>query len=338
MKSIISFLTFIVEGIARAVVFLLSTLGLWIPALFCALFFLVCAISGTSFAEVNGIFFVGLTLSALLSVGISVAQVLKKKEQKRLGRSADKPKKLKTAKKSEKAEANDFITPNIIGANGYPQQGYPQQGYPQQGYPQQGYPQQNYPQGYPPQGYPQGYPPQDYSQNYPQGYSQQGYPQNYPQGYPQQGYPQNYPQGYPQQGYPQQNYPLQNSPLQNYPQSPYNGYSGAQAAQNGNGFASYSGGEKADGGSESAYEQAKKSMNREFFGYDSPGKKDETPSYNDLKPKENAFGSFSEKPLGVFRTRTDPDVVIYEYADRIEYYRKNAMGGLDYVRSETKYN
>ncbi|MGN1093551.1 MAG: proline-rich domain-containing protein [Candidatus Neoclostridium sp.] len=326
MKSIISFLTFIVEGIARAVVFLLSTLGLWIPALFCALFFLVCAISGTSFSEVSGIFFVGLTLSALLSLGISVAQVLKKKEQKRLGRSADKPKKLKSANKNEKAEANDFITPNIIGANGYPQQGY-----------SQGYPQQSYPQGYPPQdysqNYPQGYPPQGYPQNYPQGNLQQGYPQNYPQGYPQQGYPQNYPQGYPQQGYPQQNYPRQN-----YTQSPYNDYSGAQAAQNGNGFASYSGGEKTDGGSGSAYEQAKKSMNREFFGYDSPGKKDETPSYNDLKPKENAFGSFNEKPLGVFRTRTDPDVVIYEYADRIEYYRKNAMGGLDYVRSETKYN
>ena len=317
MKSIISFLTFIVEGIARAVVFLLSTLGLWIPALFCALFFLVCAISGTSFAEVNGIFFVGLTLSALLSVGISVAQVLKKKEQKRLGRSADKPKKLKTAKKSEKAEANDFITPNIIGANGYPQ-GYPQQGYPQ--------------------GYPQNYPPQDYpQQGYPQNYPQQGYPQpGYPQNYPQQGYPQNYPQSNSQQGYPQ-NYPQSNH-QQGYPQSPYNGYTGAQSAQNANGFASYSGGEKTDGGSESAYEQAKKSMNREFFGYDSPGKKDETPSYNDLKPKENAFGSFNEKPLGVFRTRTDPDVVIYEYGDRIEYYRKNAMGGLDYVRSETKYN
>ena len=317
MKSIISFLTFIVEGIARAVVFLLSTLGLWIPALFCALFFLVCAISGTSFAEVNGIFFVGLTLSALLSVGISVAKVLKKKEQKRLGRSADKPKKLKTAKKSEKAEANDFITPNIIGANGYPQ-GYPQQGYPQ--------------------GYPQNYPPQDYpQQGYPQNYPQQGYPQpGYPQNYPQQGYPQNYPQSNSQQGYPQ-NYPQSNH-QQGYPQSPYNGYTGAQSAQNANGFASYSGGEKTDGGSESAYEQAKKSMNREFFGYDSPGKKDETPSYNDLKPKENAFGSFNEKPLGVFRTRTDPDVVIYEYGDRIEYYRKNAMGGLDYVRSETKYN
>ena len=53
MKSIISFLTFIVEGIARAVVFLLSTLGLWIPALFCALFFLVCAISGNVFAYIG---------------------------------------------------------------------------------------------------------------------------------------------------------------------------------------------------------------------------------------------------------------------------------------------
>ena len=80
MKSIISFLTFIVEGIARAAV---STLGLWIPALFCVLFFLVCAITGTPFSEVMGVFFVGLTLSMLLSIGISVAQVLKKKDKKR---------------------------------------------------------------------------------------------------------------------------------------------------------------------------------------------------------------------------------------------------------------
>ena len=49
MKSIISFLTFIVEGIARAAVFLLSKLGLWIPAHFCMLFLLVFAINGTTF-------------------------------------------------------------------------------------------------------------------------------------------------------------------------------------------------------------------------------------------------------------------------------------------------
>ena len=77
-------------------------------------------------------------------------------------------------------------------------------------------------------------------------------------------------------------------------------------------------------------------MNREFFGYDSPGKKDDVPSYNDLKPKESAFDNFSEQPLGVFRPRSDPRVIIYEYSDRYEYFYKNDRGGLDYMRSETK--
>lgn len=322
MKSIISFLTFIVEGIARAVVFLLSTLGLWIPALFCALFFLVCAITVTPFADVAGIFYVGLTLSMLLSIGISVAQVLKKKDIKRLSRSADKPKKLKKKKGEEQqAPQSDFAQPNMI----YPNDGYQPQ---QPGYPQPGYP---YPQpGYPAQPY--GYRP-PYQPQYPQqGYPQPGYQPPYQ---PQQPYqPPTYPAQptYPQQPYqPQQNYQPQQpySQPQSYPQQQNDMQGG------GNNFASYQSDEnKQDSGS--AYEQAKKSMNREFFGYDSPGKKDDTPSYNDLKPKESAFNTFNEQPLGVYRTRVDPDVVIYEYADRIEYYRRNDRGGLDYVRTQSK--
>ncbi|MDD7157807.1 MAG: hypothetical protein PUH99_02265 [Firmicutes bacterium] len=323
MKSIISFLTFIVEGIARAVVFLLSTLGLWIPALFCALFFLVCAITVTPFADVAGIFYVGLALSMLLSIGISVAQVLKKKDIKRLSRSADKPKKLKKKKGEEQqAPQSDFAQPNMI----YPNDGYqPQPGYPQPGYPYQ--PQPGY--SYQPYGYQTQYP-----------YPQPGYQPPYQ---PQQPYPAQ--PTYPQQPYqPQQNYQPQqpySQPQQNYqPQQPYSQPQSYPQRQNdmqggGNNFASYQNDEnKQDSGS--AYEQAKKSMNREFFGYDSPGKKDDTPSYNDLKPKESAFNTFNEQPLGVYRTRVDPDVVIYEYADRIEYYRRNDRGGLDYVRTQSK--
>lgn len=324
MKSIISFLTFIVEGIARAVVFLLSTLGLWIPALFCALFFLVCAITVTPFADVAGIFYVGLALSMLLSIGISVAQVLKKKDIKRLSRSADKPKKLKKKKGEEQqAPQSDFAQPNMI----YPNDGYqPQPGYPQPGYPYQ--PQPGY--SYQPYGYQTQYP----------SYPQPGYQPPYQ---PQQPYPAQ--PTYPQQPYqPQQNYQPQqpySQPQQNYqPQQPYSQPQSYPQRQNdmqggGNNFASYQSDEnKQDSGS--AYEQAKKSMNREFFGYDSPGKKDDTPSYNDLKPKESAFNTFNEQPLGVYRTRVDPDVVIYEYADRIEYYRRNDRGGLDYVRTQSK--
>ena len=99
MRSIISFITFIVEGLAKAVVFLMSTLGLWIPALFCLLFLIVCAVTQTAFAEVAGIFYVGLALSCLVSLAIMVYQVLRSREKKHLEKNGSAPKSLKKEKK-----------------------------------------------------------------------------------------------------------------------------------------------------------------------------------------------------------------------------------------------
>ena len=150
MKAIISFLTFIVEGIARAVVFLLSTLGLWIPALFCLLFVIICAVTQTAFAEVAGIFFVGLALSVVLALSITVARVLRKREKKHLEKNGMAPRSLKRKKDKNKSKSDNqpqsqFISPNIVQPNvpsGYApvmQQGYYPYGYYGGGYSQQPY-------------------------------------------------------------------------------------------------------------------------------------------------------------------------------------------------------
>ena len=290
MKAIISFLTFIVEGIARAVVFLLSTLGLWIPALFCLLFVIICAVTQTAFAEVAGIFFVGLALSVVLALSITVARVLRKREKKHLEKNGMAPRSLKRKKDKNKSKSDNppqsqFISPNIVQPNvpsGYApvmQQGYYPYGYYGGGYSQQPY-------GAPPA---PGYNAQPGYNNAPGYNAQPGY--NNASGY-------NAPSGY------------------NNAQPGYNGYHSDAGADNGGGRET----------GESMFEQAKRSMRAEFAGYNPPSPQ------QDVTPSDDA----REKPLGIFRTRSDPSILIYEYADRLDFWRRTDGGGLEYVRTETK--
>ena len=296
MKAIISFLTFIVEGIARAVVFLLSTLGLWIPALFCLLFVIICAVTQTAFAEVSGIFFVGLALSVVLALSITVARVLRKREKKHLEKNGMAPRSLKRKKDKNKSKSDNppqsqFISPNIVQPNvpsGYApvmQQGYYPYGYYGGGYSQQPY-------GAPPA---PGYNAQPGYNNAPGYNAQPGY-NNAPSGYnAQPGY--NNASGY-------------------NAQPGYNGYHSDAGADNGGGRET----------GESMFEQAKRSMRAEFAGYNPPSPQ------QDVTPSDDA----REKPLGIFRTRSDPSILIYEYADRLDFWRRTDGGGLEYVRTETK--
>ena len=290
MKAIISFLTFIVEGIARAVVFLLSTLGLWIPALFCLLFVIICAVTQTAFAEASGIFFVGLALSVVLALSITVARVLRKREKKHLEKNGMAPRSLKRKKDKNKSKSDNppqsqFISPNIVQPNvpsGYApvmQQGYYPYGYYGGGYSQQPY-------GAPPA---PGYNAQPGYNNAPGYNAQPGY--NNAPGY-------NAPSGY------------------NNAQPGYNGYHTDAGADNGGGRET----------GESMFEQAKRSMRAEFAGYNPPSPQ------QDVTPSDDA----REKPLGIFRTRSDPSILIYEYADRLDFWRRTDGGGLEYVRTETK--
>ena len=283
MKAIISFLTFIVEGIARAVVFLLSTLGLWIPALFCLLFVIICAVTQTAFAEVSGIFFVGLALSVVLALSITVARVLRKREKMHLEKNGMAPRSLKRKKDKNKSKSDNppqsqFISPNIV--------------------------QPNVPSGYAPvmqQGY------------YPYGYYGGGYSQQ-PYGVP------------PAPGYNAQ--PGYNNAPGYNAQPGYNNASGYNAQPGYNGYHSDAGADNGGGREtgESMFEQAKRSMRAEFAGYNPPSPQ------QDVTPSDDA----REKPLGIFRTRSDPSILIYEYADRLDFWRRTDGGGLEYVRTETK--
>ena len=289
MKAIISFLTFIVEGIARAVVFLLSTLGLWIPALFCLLFVIICAVTQTAFAEVSGIFFVGLALSVVLALSITVARVLRKREKKHLEKNGMAPRSLKRKKDKNKSKSDNppqsqFISPNIV--------------------------QPNVPSGYAPV-MQQGYYPYGY---YGGGYSQQPYGAPPAPGYKAQPGYNNAPGYNAQPGY--NNAPGYNA-QPGYNNAPgYNGYHSDAGADNGGGRET----------GESMFEQAKRSMRAEFAGYNPPSPQ------QDVTPSDDA----REKPLGIFRTRSDPSILIYEYADRLDFWRRTDGGGLEYVRTETK--
>ena len=340
MKAIISFLTFIVEGIARAVVFLLSTLGLWIPALFCLLFVIICAVTQTAFAEVSGIFFVGLALSVVLALSITVARVLRKREKKHLEKNGMAPRSLKRKKDKNKSKSDNppqsqFISPNIVQPNvpsGYApvmQQGYYPYGYYGGGYSQQPYgappaPGYNAQPGY---NNAPGYNAQPGYNNAPGYNAQPGYNNapgyNAQPGYnnAQHGY--NAPSGYnnAQHGYNAQpgynNVPGYNAPSgYNNAQPGYNGYHSDTGADNGGGRET----------GESMFEQAKRSMRAEFAGYNPPSPQ------QDVTPSDDA----REKPLGIFRTRSDPSILIYEYADRLDFWRRTDGGGLEYVRTETK--
>ena len=326
MKAIISFLTFIVEGIARAVVFLLSTLGLWIPALFCLLFVIICAVTQTAFAEVSGIFFVGLALSVVLALSITVARVLRKREKKHLEKNGMAPRSLKRKKDKNKSKSDNppqsqFISPNIVQPNvpsGYApvmQQGYYPYGYYGGGYSQQPY-------GAPPA---PGYNAQPGYNNAPGYNAQPGY--NNASGYnAQPGY--NNASGYnAQPGY--NNAPGYNAQPGYNNASGYNAPSGYNNAQPGyNGYHSDAGADNGGGREtgESMFEQAKRSMRAEFAGYNPPSPQ------QDVTPSDDA----REKPLGIFRTRSDPSILIYEYADRLDFWRRTDGGGLEYVRTETK--
>ena len=319
MKAIISFLTFIVEGISRAVVFLLSTLGLWIPALFCLLFVIICAVTQTAFAEVAGIFFVGLALSVVLALSITVARVLRKREKKHLEKNGMAPRSLKRKKDKHKSKSDNppqsqFISPNIVQPNvpsGYApvmQQGYYPYGYYGGGYSQQPY-------GAPPA---PGYNAQPGYNNAPGYNAQPGY-NNAPGYNAQPGY--NNAPGYNAQ-------PGYNNASGYNAQPGYNNASGYNAQPGYNGYHSDAGADNGGGREtgESMFEQAKRSMRAEFAGYNPPSPQ------QDVTPSDDA----REKPLGIFRTRSDPSILIYEYADRLDFWRRTDGGGLEYVRTETK--
>ncbi len=302
LKSVISFLIFILEGAAKLISFLFSALGLWIPAVYSLLFVLGCAITGTDFSEVLLIFYAGLFISFLLSVAIATLQVLRAREKRRI-RAAEKTENMTKVEtyegKEKKKRRGDKSEPQ-------PQQFNPQQGYAQP-YPPQG--QQGYAQPYPPQG-------------------QQGYVPPYP---PQNEY--NGRDAYPpQNGYAQDNAPkslYEQAAAESNAQSNFGGYYNAQNEYAGqpeyNGVQAQSGfdsfGQSAysaqQGAGADMYQQGEYGMpTQQYGGFDASA-----PTYNTPR---------------IYRTKKDPNVLLYEFSDRIVFYRKTLNGQLEHMFTEIK--
>ena len=255
--------------------FLLTALGLWIPAVYTLLFVLVCAVTGNSFSSALGIYYVGLCLSCIAALGLAVRQVLKAKTNKANGKRAS----TENISKVELKEQPRNVAPEANAP-------------------------QPQPQPYPPQ--PQQYAPQPQPQPYVQ-------PQQYAQPQPyQQGFDNGYNQGY-QQGY-------------------NNGYgNGAQPAQQYTG--GFNGGYSAP---QSAYEKAaEEQRSSSFQGYFN--------SSNAYSGSNAYGGGYTSQPSGamnyntpiVYRTKSDPNVIIHEFSDRLVFYRRT-LNGLEHEYTEPK--
>lgn len=298
LKAIISFLIFVTEGLAKIIMFLMTALGLWIPALYSLLFVIVCAVTQTSFTEVLGLFYAGLAVSFLFSIAIAAYQVFKAKNSKRAEKNNAGSSIAKVTKKqglAEKKKEKNEVAEQLAPYNDeYPDSYHMQQGYPVR-------------QSQPP------YPPQNYGQYAPQGYAQPQNPQ-YGQGY-------NAPQGYGRD---------------------YNGGMKPAASDYG-----------AEPQSMGAYQQAKASMeNTNFADYNSPGRSSqpgargnnsEFGGYNNItagyEAPQSGYGMTSpamqEQPR-IFRTRRDANMLIYEYSDRLVFYRTTPSGEMRLDHTEMK--
>ncbi len=74
-------------------------------------------------------------------------------------------------------------------------------------------------------------------------------------------------------------------------------------------------------------------MGGQMQKYTSPNTNTAPPQYVSPQEREEPLMT-SSKPL-IFRTRMDPNLLIYEYSDRLVFYRKT-LNGLEHVKTERK--
>lgn len=78
------FLAFIFGNLFKGIWFLVRKAGLWVPLVFTALFFIVLAITSTPFSSMKAAFIIGLALTAVLGVTMSIAFKAKRLIDKKL--------------------------------------------------------------------------------------------------------------------------------------------------------------------------------------------------------------------------------------------------------------
>ncbi|MDE6398842.1 MAG: hypothetical protein K2L51_05930 [Clostridiales bacterium] len=148
----------IFDGIAKILAFLLVSCGLWLPALFCAAFFIGCAATGTRFGGgISALFWCGLGFTAMLGIGLAVFFRSKRKQKANANAAAQSaPVAEKTRKRDRKRNKKEEnvatqAQPAQPVPPPYPYGGYdPYRNAYANPYTQGGYPPPAYP--YPPQG------------------------------------------------------------------------------------------------------------------------------------------------------------------------------------------
>ena len=326
MKVFLSFLSFLGRGAAKLFAWLLFKLGLWVPAVFSLLFVLVVLVTGTSFKDVFSIYLFCLIATVIFAIAINVLLFFRKidkraAEKKRAASfvSDTKPAENKKVEfvegagtsevriqSADEPQTSDFsggkpedkplfpadnanrVDDNRSMGNGYYPSGADNRGM------NNGY----YPSGADNRGTGNGY--------YPSGADNRGTGNGY------------YPSGADNRGTGNGYYP---SGADN--RGTGNGYypSGADNRGTGNGY--YTAEVKEDG---------EKTDDNGFLPYNVPLRHEEDEVIRREETRaENRYGETSlrihadEKPM-IFRTRMDPTLLIYEYSDRLEFYRKTADG------------
>lgn len=333
MRTFGKVITAICDGVAKVFSFIFGTLGLWLPTVYTVVFLVACGLSDVKISgRLSVLFYCGLVLSVVL--GFAFSMWLRSNRKKRAIESGEIHERGKKKKNKDKAP--------VSGVNSYA-------------------PYQSAPASY--NGVPDGHA----NPNASYGYSHGNYmppPQYPPNGYsaPHQGYtapPPAQSGGYMQNGaMPQQG---------NYQQGAYSGGYAPNNVQNGyqNGYA-----QSVPAQSRPAERTDNSDLERKYFSNKpapEPERFERTVSFDSDDAVKKAYGIPDEKearkksteyslgtdelwrrltgtdvpdeqPL-VFRTRKDPDLYVYEYSDRYQYWRRTRSGMvLDKTEFKTETN
>ena len=111
MKALVSFLSFLGRGAAKLIAWLLFKLGLWVPAVFSLLFVLVVLVTGTSFKDVLSIYLFCLIATVIFAIAVNVLLFFRRIDK----RAAEK--KRATAFISDTKPSEDKKVAFVEGAN-----------------------------------------------------------------------------------------------------------------------------------------------------------------------------------------------------------------------------
>ena len=111
MKALVSFLSFLGRGAAKLIAWLLFKLGLWVPAVFSLLFVLVVLVTGTSFKDVLSIYLFCLIATVIFAIAVNVLLFFRRIDK----RAAEK--KRATAFISDTKPSEDKKVAFVKGAN-----------------------------------------------------------------------------------------------------------------------------------------------------------------------------------------------------------------------------